>query len=432
MEYWRNYRILGYLLLTLTFLTSCEKDLIDDCCIEEPISNPPPVYYNTSVQNHEWNDGWFNNNTHNVGNKLNAEFLRGFTYIDYQGDGDMDVFICRPPFLNSGMGQDGLDYGILVKEGNDYVYKKDMIEEQLPYYASLISPADLDNDGDMDIVIFIADDAGNYNGGTTPNEPSGGIFAYIWEDGKYRLTEIEPYIEGGNQFFYHGGTLGDVNGDGLVDIVAGTQGGQTLWLNKGNLIFEKYINFIELNNGFSTYVCSQFLFDINKDGYLDYIVGYPKDQLNGNLEFSNHVYIYFGTGVFPYYNENPDITLQNPYTDSNWENVNVCMIDLSIFDFDNDGDYDIFTNSYSESGGVNGHLINYYENNNNTFEFKNIFKEEQQFYNGCRSGFMKVFDIDNDGNKEILLESGLPSVSSECSQINGYKLIEGKLQKTKI
>ena len=108
------------------------------------------------------------------------------------------------------------------------------------------------------------------------------------------------------------------------------------------------------------------------------------------------------------------------------------MIDLSISDFDNDGDYDIFTNSYSESGGVNGHLINYYENNNNTFEFKNIFKEEQQFYNGCSSGFMKVFDIDNDGNKEILLESGDPSVNSECSQTNGYKLIEGKLQKTKI
>jgi len=344
----------------------------------------------------------------------------------------MDVFICRPPFLNDGMGGDNLDYGILVKEGNDYVYKKDMIEEQLPYYASLIQPADLDNDGDMDIVIFIADDVGNYNVGSTPTTPSGGIFAYIWEDGKFKLEEIEPYNEGGNQFFYHGGTLGDVNGDGLIDIMAGTVGEQTLWLNKGDLTFQKYINLLELNEGFGTFVCSQFLFDINEDGYLDYIVGYPKDQLNQTLEFSNHVYIHFGTGTFPYYNENPDVTLENPYTDSNWENVNVCMIDLSISDFDNDGDYDIFTNSYSNTPSDTGHLINYYENNNNTFEFKNIFKEGHQFYQGCNSGFMKVLDVDNDGNKELLLESGRPYNSQECSTINGYKLTEGKLQKTRI
>ena len=45
---------------------------------------------------------------------------------------------------------------------------------------------------------------------------------------------------------------------------------------------------------------------------------------------------------------------------------------------------------------------------------------------------MKVFDIDNDGNKELLLESGKPYNSQECSTINGYKLIEGKLQKTRI
>lgn len=423
-----------YLLLTLIILSSCEKELLEPDIIDEPdvTIDAPPVYYNTAIENHEWNNGWFNHNTHNENNKLNANFLRGFTYIDYGGDGDMDVFICRPPFLNDGMGGDNLDYGILVKEGNDYVYKKDMIEEQLPYYASLIQPVDLDSDGDMDIVIFIADDVGNYNGGSTPTTPSGGIFAYIWEDGKFKLEEIEPYSEGGNQFFYHGGTLGDVNGDGLIDIMAGTVGEQTLWLNKGDLTFQKYINFLELNEGLSTFVCSQFLFDINEDGYLDYIVGYPKDQLNQTLEFSNHVYIYFGTGTFPYYNESPDVTLENPYTDSNWENVNTCMIDLSISDFDNDGDYDIFTNSYSNIGGDTGHLINYYENTNNTFEFKNIFKEGNQFYQRCNSGFMKVLDVDNDGNKELLLESGKPYNSQECSTINGYKLIEGKLQKTRI
>ena len=42
------------------------------------------------------------------------------------------------------------------------------------------------------------------------------------------------------------------------------------------------------------------------------------------------------------------------------------------------------------------------------------------------------WDVDNDGNKELLLESGRPYNSQECSTINGYKLTEGKLQKTRI
>lgn len=89
-----------YLLLTLIIFSSCEKELLEPDIIDEPdvIIDAPPVYYNTAIENHEWNDGWFNHNTHNENNKLNANFLRGFTYIDYGGDGDMDVFICRPPF----------------------------------------------------------------------------------------------------------------------------------------------------------------------------------------------------------------------------------------------------------------------------------------------------------------------------------------------
>ena len=51
-----------------------------------------------------------------------------------------------------------------------------------------------------------------------------------------------------------------------------------------------------------------------------------------------------------------------------------CMWDLSIVDFDNDGDYDIFTNVYKPIKNFNnideirkGHLISYYENDNNKF-----------------------------------------------------------------
>jgi len=56
-----------YLLLTLIILSSCEKELLEPDIIDEPdvTIDAPPVYYNTAIENHEWNDGWFNHNTHN-------------------------------------------------------------------------------------------------------------------------------------------------------------------------------------------------------------------------------------------------------------------------------------------------------------------------------------------------------------------------------
>lgn len=420
-----NFKTIALIISLIGFSTSCEKTTLDSLEPNslEPIGDipPPRVEYTTSMANHEFNDGWFNNNTHDV---YNAKFLRGFTYIDYESDGDMDVFICRPPFLNGRQG-DRLDYGIIIKEDNGWVYKLDMISEQLPYYASQIRTADLDNDGDGDIVIFVADDAGNYNNGQTPREPAGGIFAYIWEDGKYNLITIEGYREGGNEWFYHGGTLGDVNRDGLVDIVAGTTE-VSVWINNGNNTFIKQdlVSWEPWN-----FICSQFIFDINKDGYPDLIVGAPQDDKQGTREFANSAFIFFGREGGSYYNNEPDVILQNPYFYNDIGRIHACTFDISITDYDNDGDYDLFTNAYGEN---TGHLINYYENNNNNFTFKNIFEDNHQFYDGCNSGFMKVVDIDKDGNKEILLESGLPSKSYECSQINGYKLTEGKLQQTRL
>lgn len=419
-----NFKQLLLISSLIGLSTSCEKTPLDSTPINGELL-PPRVEHNTSLANHEFNEGWFNNNTHDV---YDAMFLRGFTYLDYESDGDMDVFICRPPFLN-GIQGDNLDYGIIVKEDNGWVYKRDMISEQLPYYASQIRTADLDNDGDGDIVIFVADDAGNYNNGTTPKEPAGGIFAYIWEDGKYNLITIEEYIEGGNQYFYHGGTLGDVNRDGLIDIVGGTTI-NSVWINNGNNTFIKQTLIPDTQPW--NFICSQFIFDINQDGYPDLIVGAPQDSKVGTQDFANSTHIFFGKDDGTYYNDTPDVVLENPYYYDDVSKIHACTFDISITDYDYDGDWDIFTNAYSDDSGDNSHLINYYENNNNNFQFKNIFEDTHQFYNGCSSGFMKVFDIDNDGNKEILLESGLTSVSTECSQINGYKLKEGKLQKTRI
>lgn len=444
-----------YLIILLFIFSSCNKDELGEIVIDDNNNLKPVKLYDTSIQNHEWNSGWFDNLTMSTknGGTSPAFFHRGFTYFDYEGDGDMDVFVCVPAFENQWLDKP-LEYGILINNQNVWSYKP--LEEQLTKYASLITPADIDGDKDIDFVVFVADDPNNYShfpnlpsGYENNSSPAGGIFAYIQDDGKFKLQTIVSYVEGGNQFYYHGGTLGDVDKDGDIDIIAGTI--QTkIFLNNGNGNFD--VSNIGRDGTFNTiFNCSQFLFDLNKDGYLDLIVGEAKDIRNDvryyetftKEEYASHTIIYYGKGSYPYYNEKPDILLEpqiNIISDDLdkmfYENYD-CMWDLSIVDFDNDGDYDIFTNVYKPIKNFNnmdeirkGHLISYYENDNNKFVEKTaeVFEENEWFTSGCNSGFIKVIDIDKDGKKEILVEGG--DCSKNGNYYNSWKLVNGKFRKT--
>ena len=458
MEHWRNYRILiGILLLGLS--TSCEKEEFIPSPPTPPPYSAPPVEHNTSIQNHEWNNGWFNNNTHHIdyGGTSPSHFRRGFTYFDYEGDGDMDVFACVPHFENE-IDEEHLEYQIIVNKGTiggvvQWEVKKDIIINQLPYYATLLSPIDIEGDGDMDIVVFVGDDPNNYNGG----EPAGGgIFVYVYEDGNYDYKTIEPYVN--QEFgvpmdgFFHGGSVGDINGDGLADVVAGTNK-IYYWINNGGYNFTKitsynwqdaanpdYLNqtdgftffgdFQNLN-GTGMFICSEHMFDINQDGYIDLFVGIPNDDDRSNQGHRKNMRIYYGKAEYPYFNLEPDVILETHIGFDDWNDQYSCVLDISITDWDGDGDYDIFTSSYPNNPNK-GTMVSYYQNqNNNSFINKTteVFFGEDYIYDNCSSAFVKVFDADGDGTKDLVQETGQPKISSECSTINGWKKQNGKLTK---
>lgn len=453
------FQILLILLGILMF--SCEKDLLDDITIENINLNPDKIH-KTSLQNDEWNNGWWDNLTMSTkyGGTSPAYFLRGFTYFDYEGDGDMDVFSHLNHHGNSWM-TTPVEYGIHIKTENGWHYKK--LKNQFNKFASRLTSADIDNDGDVDFIIFVADDPNLYGMGVGANVPgypnntgpAGGIYAYVQEEGEFVIREIVPYQDSakeyiaGNQFYYHGGTLGDINNDGFIDIVSGTQRTKA-WLNNGDGTFGSEIIIGRDGDFNQLFNCSHHLFDINQDGYMDLITGEAKSiksdvryfQTFTKEDYAIHTIIYYGKGSYPFYESEPDVLLEPQFSfvsddlDKMFYETYDCMIDLSIVDFDDDGDYDIFTNTYkpilnhSDMSEVKkGHLISYYENVNNTFVEKtsSVFEEDEWFTTGCNSGITKVYDIDNDGKKEILSEGGDCALNGEY--YNAWKMTNGKFRK---
>ena len=52
-----------YLIILLFIFSSCNKDELGEIVIDDNNNLKPVKLYDTSIQNHEWNSGWFDNLT---------------------------------------------------------------------------------------------------------------------------------------------------------------------------------------------------------------------------------------------------------------------------------------------------------------------------------------------------------------------------------
>lgn len=407
-------------------LFSCTKDeiIFDEITFINPI---PQTIYNTSVQNHEWNDGWYSTILDNINNggSSKVEFHCGGTYLDYDFDGDMDMFIVSEYLLDdSGNKKPNTEYTIVLLEnqglGANHKIKWKLVEDKIStqpkrIYRKVVS-GDIDNDGDLDIVAFNAEDPYEGNG----NRIMGGIDIFRFNDGVFTFEEVVPYSTTMHNYF-HGGALGDVNGDGFIDIVSGTTSLKIFLNNNGTFTndFIEPTEYSETGKGL-TQMFSHEVFDINGDGYNDLLLGTARSINNsgywntygeeGGIKlYAKHSEIFYGKPDYPYFEKEPSVILDSEYefsTDDNWRILTWDgNMDWVITDFDDDGDYDFFTYVIRPYVAGGPSLISYYENQDNNFiiKTKEVFGYNQEFFNDGVS-WLKVWDIDGDGNKEILIE----------------------------
>jgi hypothetical protein len=229
--------------------------------------------------------------------------------------------------------------------------------------------SDIDNDGKKEIVMF----SHGYDKEPFPGD-SIGIFYPNEVSYQYLPDEVG---------FFHAGAVGDINNDGLVDIIGYGVGGSaklktpTVYLNQGNRKFKlsktNTINF-NLNDGYM----SMELYDIDNDGYLDMILG------NGGII----KIIKNKNGVFDM---------------SSAKNIQNDGMPLSFifYDFNKDGNVDILTtNTYT----YNGFNIKLYINDNQNFvdQTSKYFDMITNNSTGTWIKWIRLFDYDKDGDLDVV------------------------------
>ena len=351
----------------------------------ELISSGSLIPYNTTTTNswnasksYYWND------------------LGTYLYTDFTGDGKKDLwaYYWKNPWPTNATGLH------LFSEYETSPNSYDLQIGLTQVRKCVVS--DMDNDKKPDIMLF----SSGYDGMPFPGDS---LAIFYPKDIKYQFLSQDIG-------YYHGGATGDINNDGLIDIVAYSGGSAvipihpTSYLNKGNRNFElnKQI-FKNFSQGTDNYYTVE-LFDINKDGNLDLFLGSSKTlrvipSANGIFDRAKAI---------------------NFVVDSNLE-----LMDIAYLDFDFDGKIDVLTMS---NINYNGYGLRLYLNKETGFieSTKNYFDVIDEIGKGAWIKWIRLFDYDKDGDIDVVGDGLFGALNGNRGSRIFWKNESGKFKQVKL
>jgi len=238
---------------------------------------------------------------------------------DLNGDGYLDVVVG-----DAGYSEETRDF----HKGQNWVYLNDgqgnfLQTNSRPFGTNSIGTVavavgDVDGDGDFDLVV------GNVGGGMTRN--FGQNYIYL-NDGQGNFSEQNARPFGPHNNANIRVAVGDMNGDGFVDIVVGNASQENrVYLNDGQGNFPQQNTHSFGTGSDDTY--SLAIADVNSDGFLDIV--------QGNFQGLGHIYLNDGQGNFP------------PGKGRSFGGRNIYC--LAVGDVDGDGALDLITDADAQQG----------------------------------------------------------------------------------
>lgn len=280
-----------------------------------------------------------------------AEPSIGGAVGDYDGDGDLDIFVTnRTVSLNALYQNDGGTFNRIVS-GEIATDEED---------SNVSAWIDIDSDGDLDLFVT------NFNAEN---------FLYLNESGRLSRTSADPITSVTSPSI--NGNWADVDGDGDPDYFMGN-GGSTddvLYYNEGGLAFSPD----SFSDGNSTIGSSWG--DYDNDGDLDLFVSYF-------LEANNGLFL----------NAGPPEYLLAPVS-SDPVTMDAGMSTGSVWgDVDNDGDLDLFVSNFQQNNAL------YLNAGPPDYDFVKLAGEEIVTDGGDSFG-SSFADYDEDGDLDVLVNN---------------------------
>lgn len=280
-------------------------------------------------------------------------------FSDFNGDGHLDVLIIGRDPLNNSNGITAL----YLNDGTGKFVEKE--NTNLSDMEGIFAVADIDGDGDMDVLISGKSYADNYQNRTKLYKNNG--------DGEFTEVTGTPFLNTA----YNSIIFGDVDGNGTQDVlVTGTNSSPLtkLYLNDGNG------NFTLSSQSFEQVTLSMATFaDLTGDGSLDIVIaGSPSSAGYGFTK------LYFNDGAGNF----------TESTEDYFEGFDSGSV--VAFDADGDGDLDLL---FSGKNSYSSELTQLYINDGSgafTLDTENNFPP-------LFSSKIAVVDVNNDGFQDFLL-----------------------------
>lgn len=307
-----------------------------------------------------------------------------YVYTDLTGDGKKDLwsFFYRNPWPTNARG-----LNLFTEYEADSTRFK--VQHGLTEVRKIVL-SDLDNDGNKEIVLFST-------GFDRDPFPGDSISIFYPKENTYQnLCSDLGYFQGG--------TAGDINGDGRIDIVAYSGGSKavpihpTAYLNQGNRKFKlsnQIFKGFTITNDDNYYTVE--LFDMNNDGLLDLLLG-------GNEKLR---LILNNTGTF-----NRSAAINIPIE------TGLALMDLAFMDFDEDGKTDILAMNNMDL--YQGYALRLYLNRGKSFvnATKDYFNNTEEKGLNTWIKWIRLFDQDKDGDIDIVADGLYGALFDSRSKIH--------------